>query len=184
MTTLSRSHKTTTKQAGVELSPLFIETEDIEKKLDKTIFIADSKLNDKLKVKLTSLTLINEFQKDKFQNRDLQYMTDNEVDYIWIDINDVYAREWINKNMYKNNDYAIVTVYKKSSKNAKWMNDLDSDISVKYKVLENIDALTRRELLTQLACLANKILHKPVSKILSWACGVGVTKNSTEKKSS
>jgi hypothetical protein len=144
--------------------PAFVENEE-EENYDYICFISDYKLTSDVASKLDKFLNIRNFTDASFKNRSLQYLKETNIHYIWVNLHEVGAREWIRRNINSPSGYKLVATY--NVKGSAWTQDLEEyvDITVSKKHISDISYLTLGEMLAEIRAKAIKI-HAPMSGCL------------------
>jgi hypothetical protein len=146
----------------LELPVLPIEDDEKEdENYNWIIFVADYKLTSEVNKKLDKFLNIREFSEEAFKNRTMAYLKEQGVHYIWINLHDKGAREWLRKNVKFNDGYKMIVTY--AVKQSKWVVDLAAytDFCVSKKKIGDCSYLTLGELMDELRSSVIKI-HKPL----------------------
>ena len=134
---------------------------DIEENYSHIVFIADYALTSSIAKTLDKFLNIRKFDEDSFKNRNLDYLKEVGVNYIWIDLHQKGARDWVRRNIGKNDGYKLISTY--AVKQSAWVVDIEKyvDITVSKKNLSSVSYLTLGELISEVRDTAIK-LHKPL----------------------
>ena len=148
----------------LDLEPLVVQDESKEN-YDHILFITDYKLTDDVAKSLDKFLNIRNFEEDSFKNRDLAYLAETNINYIWVCLHQPGARTWIRKNINKTGVYKTIASY--AIKNQAWVNDISEyvDITVSKRNLKDVSFLTLGELLDEVRAQAIKI-HPPIKGCL------------------
>lgn len=136
-----------------------------QENFDYILFISDYKLTDAICKKLDKFLNIHGFEEETFKNRDFSYLKEHDVKYIWIDLNQSGAREWVRKHIKHNKEYKVITTYQ--TKGSKWVLDLEpyTTFSCSKKKIGDASYLTLGELMDDIQSATLKI-SKPVGNCL------------------
>jgi hypothetical protein len=149
----------------LELPPLVEDSEKVEENYSNIVFIADYKLTADVAKTLDKFLCIRNFDENSFKNRNLEYLKDTNVNYIWANLHEKGCRNWVRKNINHASVYKFVATY--DVKHQAWVADLSEyvDITVSKKNLRDCSYLTLGELLDEVRSKAIKI-HPPISGCL------------------
>lgn len=135
--------------------------EKSEETYDYIIFVADYKLTSDIASKLDKFLNIKEFSESSFKNRDFKYLKEQQIHYIWTDLHQDGARDWLRRNVKINDGYKMILTF--AVKQSKWVNDLEpyADLIISKKKIGDASFLTLGELMSEIRDSVIKI-HKPL----------------------
>jgi hypothetical protein len=138
-----------------------ISEEKSEETYDYIIFVADYKLTSDIASKLDKFLNIKEYSESSFKNRDFNYLKEQQIHYIWIDLHQDGARDWLRRNVKVNDGYKMILTF--SVKQSKWVADLEpyADLIISKKKIGDASFLTLGELMSEIRDSVIKI-HKPL----------------------
>jgi hypothetical protein len=149
--------------AKLDLPP--VEDDGIEENYSHIVFITDYKLTNDVAKQLDKFLNIRNFEEQSFKNRNLSYLKQTNINYIWINLHDSGARDWVRKNINSPNGYKLIATY--NIKSSAWVQDLEKyvDLTVSKKHISDVSYLTVGELFEEIRAKAVKI-HPPLSGCL------------------
>lgn len=149
----------------LDLPPISHDAEKVEENYEHIVFIADYKLTADVAKVLDKFLCIRNFDENSFKNRNLEYLKDTNVNYIWANLHEKGCRDWVRKNINHASVFKFVATY--DVKHQAWVQDLSEyvDITVSKKNLRDCSYLTLGELLDEVRSKLIKI-HPPVSGCL------------------
>jgi hypothetical protein len=158
---------------------LSIISDSREDSFEYIVFVSDYPC-DKLVKDTLDCYKITVFDNELFQNRDFEYMRNNQIKVIWCCLKEDNCRLWLQRNLKKAKTvgYSVIATY--AFKSSKWIENVRdlSDIIVKRKDLKGVRFLTIDELVENLRGTAFKI-SRPIGSIIEkYICGSRIIQNS------
>lgn len=127
------------------------EDKEVEK-IEKLVFIADCDITDDLKAEFDKYERLVKFKREAFVNRDISYFSDKKIHYLYINIHEKQAKNWLSENLkqFSKYDYKAVLITGDSRK-SDWISNIKEYISsvVKFKDIKDLNTLSLDELLNK-----------------------------------
>lgn len=153
------------RQATKDVKTVEPEESEPEKKF---LFISDAPLIGEIK-KHVEYSNIRTYD-TTFVNRTCKDLESNGIQYIWIDISNTKARQWLELNLKKTDPFISCLVWRGSKRN-KFLVDLRPYVNIESKLenLGRLKSLSMRELMDN---LENHVdIHPPANRLLT-LCGL------------
>lgn len=132
----------------------------------KFLFISDSPLAGEVKRHLQSYNTLRSYD-STFVNRSCVDLASNKIDYIWIDITNTNARQWLEINLKKCDPYVSCLVWSGNKRN-KFVDDIRPFVRLDCK-LENLNRLKSLSMRDLMHSVENHTsIHAPANRCLAF----------------